>query len=532
MFAGIPENRQLPQPARASRQVKMIGMVRIPAVLLALVASRVWADKPITITLLHSNDLHAHIEPTTIRGKTFGGYARQATLIRRFRQTEPNVLLLSGGDTFQGTLFFNTYEGLADLAFMNAVGYNAMAVGNHEFDRGPKPLGTFAGLANFPILSANLDVSGEPALVNKISASAIVTVGGEKIGIVGATTPTVTNISSPGPTVKLKDLHDSVQAAVDELTRKGINKIFLVTHIGYEEDQALVRTLHDVDFVVGGHSHTPLGTPSLPGWPSSRGAYPTVVKDSRNVSVPIVQCWEWGKVFGHITLDFDGQGHLVRWSNAKPIVVDDSIPDDPLVASMIAAFKRPIVDLQNQPVGEALEALPKEGADPIGEVIADGMLEATAKAGSVVAFVNSGGVRGSLEAGKITYGNAISIEPFGNTLVTLDLTGSELKGAIEEGIGTGGLLIPSTGSGYRVDRSAPKGSKADNIVIANQPLDSNKTYRATFLNFTANGGDAHNVLKNAKGARTDLGIIDLDAFIDYIKKHSPLKAPATIRITQ
>ena len=509
-------------------------MRKLLSVLLGLVACLSWADRPITITLIHSNDLHAHVEPTTIRGKTYGGYARQATLIKRIRKTEPNVLLLSAGDTFQGTLYFNTYEGLADLAFMNAVGYDAMAVGNHEFDRGPKPLGTFASLAGFPLLSANLDVSGEPALAGKIAPAAILIVGDEKVGVVGATTPTVTNISSPGPTVKLRDLHDSVQAAVDDLTRKGVNKIFLVTHIGYSEDQALVRTLHDVDVVVGGHSHTPLGTPNLPGWPKSSGPYPTVVKDAQGVDVPIVQVWEWGKVFGHIALDFDGNGHLKRWRTAGPIVVDNSIPEDPTVASMVAAFRKPIESLMSQPLGEAAIALPNDksggGDSPMADVIADGMLAATLKAGSVAAFVNSGGVRGALEPGKITYGNAISIEPFGNTLVTLDLSGAELKAGLDEGVGTGGQLIPSNGTTYSIDRSAAPGARIANVTIAGEPLDSAKIYRVTFLNFTASGGDAHMVLKNAKGARTDTGLIDLDSFTDYIKSHSPLRPESTNRI--
>jgi 5'-nucleotidase/UDP-sugar diphosphatase len=513
---------------------KIQSMRKSLAVLFALMACLAWGDRPITITLIHSNDLHAHAEPTKIKGKTFGGYARQATLIKRIRKTEPNVLLLSAGDTFQGTLYFNTYEGLADLAFMNAVGYDAMAVGNHEFDHGPGALSTFAGLANFPILSANLNVSGEPSLVGKISPSAILMVGGEKVGIVGATTPTVTNISSPGPTVTLKDLHDSVQAAVDDLTRKGVNKIFLLTHIGYAEDQALVSTLHDVDVVVGGHSHTPLGTPDLPDWPKSGGQYPTVVKDSRGVNVPIVQVWEWGKVFGHITLNFDGGGHLKSWKTAGPIVVDDSIPDDPLVASMIAAFRKPITSLMTEPIGETAVEIPhsEEGfADsPMGDVVADGMLAATKRAGSVAAFVNSGGVRGGLEPGKITYGIAVSIEPFGNTLVTLDLSGTELRDAIEEGVGTGGKLIPSNGTSYTVDRSAPHGERVKNVVVAGLPLDPAKTYRVTLLNFTANGGDAHMVLKGAKGQRVDTGLIDLDAFIDYIKSHSPLRPESTGRI--
>jgi len=518
------------------RSVKMVGMRRLLVALSLLVSAIGFADRPITVTLIHSNDLHAHIEPTKIRGNTFGGYARQATIIKRLRATEPNVLLLSAGDTFQGTLFFNTYEGLADLAFMNAVGYQAMAVGNHEFDRGPKPLGVFASLATFPLLSANLDVTGDQDLAGKILDSTVVTVWGEKFGIVGATTPTVTNISSPGPTIKLKDLHDSVQAAVDHLTSIGVHKIILVTHIGYDEDQALIKTLRGVAVVVGGHSHSPLGTPDLAGWPKPQGPYPTITKDSQGVSVPIVQCWEWGKVFGHITLDFDAKGHLIRWRNAAPIVVDSSIPDDPAVASMIAAFRRPIAAMEGQTVGEASVALPKEalgsGDGLMGDVISDGMLAATSKNGAVVAYVNSGGVRGGLEPGKVTYGELISIEPFGNTLVTLDLTGAELQASLEEGVGTGGLLIPSNGSSYSVDRSQSAGSRVSEVVVAGAPLDPNKTYRVTFLNFTENGGDSHVVLKNAKGARTDTGLIDLDALIDYVKANSPLApaSPARIKI--
>jgi len=514
----------------------MDTMRRLLVVSLLILSSVVFADRPITVTLIHSNDLHAHIESTKIKGATYGGYARQAAIIKRVRATEPNVLLLSAGDTFQGTLFFNTYEGLADLAFMNAVGYQAMAVGNHEFDRGPKPLSTFASMATFPLLSANLDVSGEQALAGKILDSTVVTIGGEKFGIVGATTPTVTNISSPGPTVKLKDLHDSVQTAVDHLNSIGVRKVILLTHIGYAEDQALIKTLHGVAVVVGGHSHTPLGTPDLPGWPKSQGPYPTVVKDAQGVSVPIVQCWEWGKVFGHITLDFDAKGHLVRWRNAAPIVVDSSIPDDVSTASMISALKRPIEALAAQVVGETTEALPKDkegGEDSLmADVIADDMLAATEKNGSVAAFINTGGVRGGLEPGKITYGELISIEPFGNTLVALDLTGTELQAALEEGVGNGGELIPSSGSSYSIDRNRAVGSRVSDVIIAGMPLDPAKTYRVTFLNFTANGGDTHDVLKNSKGARTDTGLIDLDALIDYVKSHNPLipAAPGRIKV--
>ncbi len=477
------------------------------------------------------------MQPFDIRKVSYGGYAREATLIKRVRAQEKNVLLLNAGDVFQGTLYFNVYEGLADLAFMNEVGYTAMAVGNHEFDRGPGPLAKFAGLAIFPVLSANLDVDAEPRLKGLIQPSAVVTVGGERVGIVGATTPTVTNISSPGPTVKLRDLESSVQAAVDALRSNGINKVILVTHIGYEEDQALAKQLHGVAIIVGGHSHTPLGTPDLPGWRRADGPYPTHVRDATGQDVVVVQAYEWGKVFGELTVDFDADGRVSKVVEAKPIVLDARVPEDPETKSLVAAFAKPIEALQNQPVGIASTPIPKEpdaqGESLMGDVIADGMLDAVRKAGAVAAFINSGGVRSSLEPGKITYGDAIQIEPFGNTLTVLDLSGAELQAAIEEGLGTGGELMPSHGTAYTVDRSRPKGSRVTGVTVAGETLDLGKTYRVSFLNFTSNGGDAHDVLKNAKGARTDTGLIDLDALIDYIKRNSPLapKPEGRVKIT-
>ena len=166
----------------------------------------------------------------------------------------------------------------------------------------------------------------------------------------------------------------------------------------------------------------------------------------------------------------------------------------------------------------------------MADVIADAMLDATQRAGAVAAFVNTGGVRAGLEAGKITYGLAITVQPFANTLTVLDLSGKEVADAIEEGIGTGGELNPSRGTRYRIDKSAEKGHRVTDIQIAGAPLDPTKTYRIALLNFTANGGDAHDTFKNAKGARTDTGLIDLDALLDYIKRNTPLRPKAEGRI--
>jgi 5'-nucleotidase len=507
-----------------------------PLVVFLSLATMAVADRPITITFVHSNDLHAHVQPTSIRKVSYGGYARQATLIRQIREKERNVLLLSAGDTFQGTLYFNVYEGLADLAYMNEIGYQAMAVGNHEFDRGPATLATFVRNAQFPVLSANLNLDAEPLLKDRIQPSAVLTVGGERVGVVGCTTPDLPNISSPGPTVTLRDLRTSVQSAVDDLSRQGINKIVVLSHIGYAEDKQLASELHDVDLIIGGHSHTPLGTPSIPGWREPGGPYPTHARDARGQDVLIVQAYEWGKVLGRIKVDFDGKGR-VRRAEGTPIVVDEKVPEDPKVKALLAALEKPILSLQNQRVGEARINIPKEplpgGESLMANVIADAMLDATAKAGAVAAYINSGGVRGSFEAGPITYGAAISVQPFSNTLTVLELSGTELRNALEQGVGTGGELNPSRGSSYRIDRSRPKGQQVVDVVVAGQPLDPAKTYRLAFLNFTASGGDAHEILKNAKGTRIDTGLIDLDALLDYIKKNSPLepKPENRIRVT-
>ena len=488
------------------------------------------ADKPITITFLATNDLHAHVKPTSIKGKTYGGYARLATLVRQAREENRNTLLLNAGDTFQGTLFFNEYEGLADAAILGQIGVDAGSLGNHEFDRGPGVLATYLGDLPWPIADANLDVSKEPRLRGKIAKYVVLSVGGEKVGVVGADTPDVPNISSPGPTVEFRDVVPTVQAAVDELTQAKVNKIVVVTHIGYEEDQKMVAQLRDVDLVVGGHSHTPLGTPDLPGWPKAKGPFPTMVKDLKGVEVPVVQSYEWGKVLGKITLEFDGGGRVKRIKEAKAIVVDDTVPEDRRVRALVDAFERPILALQNQPVGETKVALTRErdrGDSTMADVVADAMQAKMAAFGAVASFVNKGGVRSALEAGPITYGQAVSVLPFNNTLTLLDVSGAELKAALLQGNGAndaGGLLTPSAGTSYRIH-----GADAD-VTVAGQPLDPAKTYRIALLSFTAGGGDSHFVLRDAKGRRVDTGLLDIEALADYLKAHSPVTPGPTGRV--
>lgn len=477
-----------------------------------------------TMTVIHTNDLHAHVEPVKVKGEELGGYARQATLIKQLRAQSKNPVVLNGGDTFQGTLYFNVYKGMADAAFMNAVGYQAMAVGNHEFDLGPQALADFARSVTFPVLAANLDISGEPLLKDTVQPSTVIEVGGQKLGVVGAVTPDLPFISSPGDNVKMKDIVPSVQAAIDDLARAGIDKIVLVSHCGYGLEKDLATKLRGIDAVIGGHSHTFLGDTKLPGDLKGAGPYPTVVKNADGDTSLVVQSWEWGKVVGKLEITFDDHGKVKGWSKDQPIAVTQDIPEDPLVKSIVSALKKPIEDLMNKVLGESLAEIPRSGPGPQGpmaDLICDAMLDATKQQGAVIALMNAGGIRSSLNAGKITYGDAIAVQPFNNSLVVLDLTGAELAKALSSGI-----LFVSRGSSFK----RGPGDTATEIVVAGKPLDPGATYRCAMNSFIAKGGDALDVLKDAKGYRYDTGILDIDALLEAIKTRSPLDLKGEGRI--
>lgn len=504
-----------------------------------LALSALCAAEDFVLTVIHTNDLHARIEPTARRDQSFGGYARQATVIRKLRNAHANSVLLNGGDTFQGTLYFNVYEGLADLAFMNYIGYDAMAVGNHEFDKGPAPLERFARLAKFPVLASNLDLTGEPELAKVIRRHIVLEVGGQKVGVIGLLTDDTPNISSPGENVKFLDQVASVRRSIGELETQGVNKIVLLTHIGYAEDVAIAKRIPELDVVVGGHSHTLLGE-AVEGLQPPGGPYPTLVEGEGGHRTLVVQAGDWGRVVGLLHVKFDEGGRVKSWQG-QPIVVDKDVTEDPVAAAMAQAFKKPIEAKANEVVGHTETGLPRDngpqGENPMGNVIADAMHAATEKAGAVMATMNAGGVRAPIDAGPITYGHAITVQPFGNTLTLLDLSGAELKAVLEHGLAnapeySGAFLHVSKNVRVEYDPKRPAGDRITNLTISGKAIAPGDTYRICTNSFTAGGGDFHDVLKNAKGYRLDTGLLDLDALLDYLKANKPTNRTIEGRIVR
>ncbi|SMB94774.1 bifunctional metallophosphatase/5'-nucleotidase [Deinococcus hopiensis] len=495
---------------------------------------------PLTVTILHTDDLHGHLDPVKVGQGTYGGYARQTALVRKYTAQDTNPLVLSGGDTFQGTLFYNVYQGLADVLFMNYQGYQAMAVGNHEFDNGPEALARFAQKAQFPLLAANLDLTQEPLLRDLIKPYAVLNVGGQKVGLVGAVTPDLPLISSPGDKVKMLELMQSLNNSVKALQEQGIDKIILLSHLGYTLEQEVAKTVPGIDVIVGGHSHTLLGAFDNKDFPPSEGPYPTVVQNPDGNRSLLVAAWEWGKVLGRIQVKFNDAGAVESYEG-NPIPVSADLPEDPTAKRMIETLSVPIANLRAQVIGNTTAGLNgsreivRKRESAMANVLADAALESARSAGATIAFVNGGGVRSSIDAGPITFEEAITVQPFGNTLTVLDLTGAEIKRALEHGVATwseskGQFLHVSRGVSYTFDLSKPAGSRVTAVTLDGQPLDDAKTYTVAMNTFTAGGGDGFDVFKSAGGRRIDTGTLDVDILVNYFKAHPTVDAQPEGRI--
>ncbi len=493
---------------------------------LVLAAACCSAALAFRVTLVHTNDVHSRVEPATVNKKPYGGYSRVSTLFQQIRERDKRAVFLNAGDTFQGTLYYNVYKGAADGHLMNLLRYQAMALGNHEFDDGPMGLLPFAKAVQFPLLCANLDFAGEPELAQYVKPHTTLTIGRDRIGLIGLMTPDLPTIAAPGPNIKLLDLDRSLRRSIDSLAREGVRQIVVLSHCGYEMDLEIAKRHPDIDVILGGHSHSYLG-PKIEGFPEPMGPYPTRVG-----KVLVAQAWEWGKVVGVLSVEFNRDGEVSKVHRAEPIPVDESIRPDPLIESAIVAFQRPILALQTQVVGEASAEIPRGEGDesPMGNLIADAMLAATEKQGTVMALMNRGGVRGGLDAGPITYGEAISVQPFNNTLVVLDLSGAEIIAALENGAARDRVTQVSKGLEVEFDFRKAAGSRVVSVRFRGQALESNKTYRVVVNNFMAKGGDDYTALRDSKGYRYDTGFLDIDALVAYLKAVGKVSAMVEGRV--
>lgn len=531
------------------------------------------------LRIIHTNDHHARIEPANVTiqsspssvTRNFGGVARRKTLFDNIRSTNSGndgLLFLDAGDVFQGTLYFNQYKGYADLEFYRQLGYDALTIGNHEFDNGDQDLASFiagatagtypnppSGLpgtlpgSNIPVLSANITVSGGPLQGANIQPRIIKTVGSKKIGIFGLTTPETPILSSPSPNVSFgSDLVAIAQAQIDALRTAGCEIVIGLTHIGYTVDLDLASKLYGLNVIVGGHSHTPLLPGSAAGIPlgvSAADVYPKVVTGKDGKDVIVVTDWEWGKWIGDITFGFNASGELVSAESpgtVTPVWADGlgtraKLPNegDPITADtafqtrITDVYQPPIKALQQTKIGATAIKLNGDRADVrtretnLGDLIADAMRERLQKATDnpaglpIVAIANGGGIRASINAGDVTVGNVLEVLPFGNTLARVDLTGAQLLAALENGVSqvesTAGRFPQVAGLRFIWSRLNKAGSRVRKVWIlvgsTYEELDPSKTYRVATNNFMLTGGDGYTAFTQGTN-KLDSGLILAD----------------------
>ncbi|SIQ15553.1 5'-nucleotidase [Rhizobium sp. RU35A] len=531
--------------------IKRVGFSIVAAATFALSTGVAFADYQLDI--LHINDLHSRIEAINKYDSTctakeqeakecFGGIARVKSAIDGFRKAKPgaNVLVLDAGDQFQGSLFYSTFKSAPVADFMNGIGFDVMAIGNHEFDDGPQELNKFIGALKFPIISGNTVPAKGSLLDGKYKGYVIKEIGGQKVAVVSVLATDTAETSSPGPDIKFEDEVTYLKAAVKEIQAQGVNKIIALTHVGYNKDQEIAAAVDGIDVIVGGHSHTYLSSTDS----KSSGPYPTMVKNPSGVEVPVVTAYAYSKYLGELTVTFDDKG-VVKSATGAPKLLDASVTPDEAYTAKVKELGAPLEELKKKVVGVSEATIDGDRKTcravecTMGNLVADASLDRVKNQGITIAIVNGGGLRASIDQGDVTMGEVLTVLPFQNTIATFQIKGADIQAALENGVSQiedgAGRFAQVGGLKYTFDRSKPVGSRVSNVLVkegdAFVALDPAKTYGVVTNNYVRSGGDGFKMFATNAVNPYDFGPNLEQTVADYLTAHNPYKPYTDGRIT-
>ena len=559
---------------------KPLALVAALAVVTAMIASLslpagAQTPEPIsadtfTLTILHNNDGESKLLPDEDSG--FPGVARFATQVKLMQAAAAaagsGVVTLTSGDNFLASqelgISLARDGALYDSVALSGL-YDAMALGNHDFDFGPDVTARFIEGFDPPVtfLSANADFAGEPvlqALVDsgKLAASTVVETDGQRVGVIGAVTPLLPNISSPRNVV-ISDVLAAVTAEAESLAAQGVNKIILVSHLqGVSEEIALVADLAGVDIVIAGGGDDLLrneGDTCMPD-DDPAGPYPLLVEDSTGTDVPVITAPGGYRCIGELTVTFDGDGNIVSHTGRSVGVSFDVAPDPTVQSSVIEPLAAAVAEVDADVIGQSevdldgRRAMVRTGSSNQGNLHADALRAAAtnlaADFGTPVpdaAVQNGGGIRNDavIPAGEITTGDTWDIAPFGNFLVVGEVPRETFHVLLERAVdripGAGGQFPQVSGFTFTYDPSAParETDRAGDCSLAGNPgsrirevaLDDGTVIVSdgavvpgdpivlATIDFLANGGDCYPL---AGIEFTKLGVSYQQALADYISK--------------
>jgi 5'-nucleotidase / UDP-sugar diphosphatase len=522
-----------------SKACRVLSLMVCLGLLLVPVAG--WAGE-VKLTILHTNDHHGHFmkfSPYPV--VDVGGLAAQSTLINVVRAevqaAKGFTLVLSAGDINTGVPESDLLNAEPDIQLMNAIGFDVMELGNHEFDNPREVLMEQKSWAKFPFICANaiMKDSGktlvQPYIIKEFE--------GLKVAIFGLITDTMPTLVLPANIADLtfKNPIDVAKELVPKLKAEA-DIVIALTHLGFYKDGGneigdieLAKAVPDIDVIVGGHTHTALTAAEKVG------------------KTLIVQAGAYSQYVGRLDLVVNTDSNTVTADTYKLLSVNGKTPvkyndktyyvyteqgyvEDKALADLTAPYLTQAGDLLAQPVGEALVELvggkeqSRSQETNLGNLITDAMRD---KTGADIAFLNGGGIRAGIAPGTIAYRDVLTVQPFGNTLVTLNLTGEQVMQVLNYAATVkpgAGAFLHVGGLKWTLNRKA---GAAEKVMAGDAPLDLKKTYKVVTNNFMAAGGDGYAALKDLP--KYDTNFVDADALKEYIGKLGKVEPKVEGRLT-
>ena len=498
-------------------------LISMVAVFLSVTSISATTLEDQTLVILHTNDFHGHpLKFSYNQAPGVGGLPAIATFVEQVRAKHKNVLLLDAGDLNTGAPESNFFKAVPDLIGYNYIGYDAMVVGNHEFDHPISILKKQERLANFPFLSANVRTKGGARLVRPYTIKRF---SNFTVGIFGLTLKETEMIGNPEHVrdLVIEDEVKSAQKMVKALRDK-VDVLIALVHMGIWDDKArgsrrLAARVKGIDLIIDGHTHTDLTEPVYVN------------------HVPIVQAWKWGLKVGQGIMELrQGKVSSFEWK-AVPINLkqkirrEDGTEDfsclgeeyrqDEFLLSALTPFAAQVESMLSEVVGVAGSPLNNENGrkqeTALGDLIADAMLWQTRHLNVDFAIQNGGGIRADLPEGPITRRRIYDILPFDNTVVVLKMKGSQVLQLFDHiaavPIGRGGFPQVSEGVRFTINYH---NQRCENVTIGGKPVDPEKVYSIATNSYLAGGGDGYTLFLRALD-QYDTSIFQRDALSEYVK---------------
>ncbi|HSN65553.1 MAG TPA: 5'-nucleotidase C-terminal domain-containing protein, partial [Fusibacter sp.] len=483
---------------------KVLSICLVLVMIFSLSTISMAADSIVNLTIVHTNDTHARIES----GNNIMGFAKISTKVTELRASNPNLLLVDVGDTFHGQTIATLVKGESVVKVMNAMKYDVMVPGNHDFNYGKDRLLELRDMLDFPMISANITTEMG---THFLPGFTIKEIDGVKIGIFGLTTPETAYKTHPKNVEGLTFDNPIERAQVMvNLLKDNVDLVVCVGHIGEDAgseftSKKIIAAVEGIDVFIDGHSHTvkPEGEVIGDTLLVQTGAYDA---NLGIVDLTITNGVVTAKKASHLTT-----------AQATNIVADPAIIE---VIAEISAANKLITEVNVGSTSVLLEGtreIVRAGESNLGNLITNAMLYET---GAQIALTNGGGIRASIEPGEITVGDVITVLPFGNYIVTLDVLGSDIIKALENGVtdypAAKGAFPHVAGITYTFDPAKPAMERITSVMFNGKALDPNMTYSVATNDFMAAGGDQY-VSLGASAQTGEYAALD-EALINYIKQ--------------